>query len=569
MADLPVVDGDAVKVDFFYNAPAGVQYVPRPAAPAGAGPAPLALRLLPALLPLPARDAAGDGRSNSAVGYGAGLQLRLTGWGGRRAARQRQLAAAAATAGEEGLLPVGQSQAVLPTYLSWVLRNDDNAVLAQGTVPVPTGARGWQHFSTTLKIDAAEDPRRTGHLQVRLCSAGPVPVYLDSLTVRHPRPALFISQEQHYYPFGLGLRGVAANTRPAAAISQAQYNGGSHLEDELVEAGEETSTYATPYRRYDPALGRFQGVDPLADAFADQSPGSFAGNDPANSQDPTGAYTDSNGNSTRGQDNLGIPTSRFKTARSASEGGAAGSMAGSMPYWWGGTNRGMSAVDLGLGLPSVWGPSLSARQQADIYFAGGGLTGPQMPFDVRQGQAGYWTYGGSTDPSSSGTIDSGVELGGLENTTTFHPLAGFLDSKTNRFTLEDHFGVVVNLFSAAFTAVGISADKTAEAASRGIRHTYSAEALASSAKGIANTGRVLGLTGVVISVLSYAKGQNGQYALSNISAGEYVKLGLTTGLVFAPARVALTYFAIDITVGLTTGVSVTDRIGNAVDGAGH
>ena len=542
MADLPVVDGDAVKVDFFYNAPAGVQYVPRPAAPAGAGPAPLALRLLPALLPLPARDAAGDGRSNSAVGYGAGLQLRLTGWGGRRAARQRQLAAAAATAGEEGLLPVGQSQAVLPTYLSWVLRNDDNAVLAQGTVPVPTGARGWQHFSTTLKIDAAEDPRRTGHLQVRLCSAGPVPVYLDSLTVRHPRPALFISQEQHYYPFGLGLRGVAANTRPAAAISQAQYNGGSHLEDELVEAGEETSTYATPYRRYDPALGRFQGVDPLADAFADQSPGSFAGNDPANSQDPTGAYTDSNGNSTRGQDNLGIPTSRFKTARSASEGGAAGSMAGSMPYWWGGTNQGMSyalsaadwqAVPLrSMGLlvstqdyksatcNSSTGEETNVTYWSESYVSGlsidVGNSGTSMASDYTRG----WMGNGAPPEFFGPTVSDGLALVGLMHTAVEKAVAS-------------DFGRAGSYASKRALAAGLGQIKTA--------------------------GKVLGIVGTAAGAWADAYDKRG------FTGGDAVKMAV--GLAAAKAGwYGIGFNALDFATQLATQRSISTRVGDGVDG---
>ena len=116
-------------------------------------------------------------------------------------------------------------------------------------------------------------------------------MYFDSLTLRHPRPALYISQENHYYPFGLALGGAAANTVPAEAISKAQYNGGSLLEDELLDAGEaESANYATPYRRYDPTIGRLLGVDPLADKYADQGTANFAGNDPVNQNDPTGAF---------------------------------------------------------------------------------------------------------------------------------------------------------------------------------------------------------------------------------------------------------------------------------------
>ena len=53
---------------------------------------------------------------------------------------------------------------------------------------------------------------RPGHLRMQLLNAGGGAVYVDPLTLRHPRPALYISQENHYYPFGLALRGAAANT---------------------------------------------------------------------------------------------------------------------------------------------------------------------------------------------------------------------------------------------------------------------------------------------------------------------------------------------------------------------
>jgi uncharacterized protein RhaS with RHS repeats len=51
----------------------------------------------------------------------------------------------------------------------------------------------------------------------------------------------------------------------------------------------DAADYSTFYRRYDPALGRFLGVDPLADSYAEMSPYQFGGNDPVNYNDPTGA----------------------------------------------------------------------------------------------------------------------------------------------------------------------------------------------------------------------------------------------------------------------------------------
>ena len=152
---------------------------------------------------------------------------------------------------------------------------------------VPVVSKDWAHFSTTLAVDASAADSRTGTLTVRLLNYGTLPVYFDSLTVRQSAPGVFIAQEQHYYPFGMNMSGVAVNTQPAGATSKQQYNGGSELEDGLLDA--ESGNYSTPCRRYDPTLGRFLGVDPLADKYADYSPYNFAFNDPANLNDPSGA----------------------------------------------------------------------------------------------------------------------------------------------------------------------------------------------------------------------------------------------------------------------------------------
>ena len=255
----------------------------------------------------------------------------------------------------------------------------------------------WQRAARApLPADLAA---RHAFLRVQIVNEGGQPVYFDSLTLRHPRPALYISQENHYYPFGLALGGAAANTVPAEAISKAQYNGGSLLEDELLDAGEaEGANYATPYRRYDPTIGRLLGVDPLADMYADQGTGNFAGNDPVNQNDPTGAFISDGDPGARGHDRFVYDTGRY--GQFDAEGGS-----GSAP---------------GQGLN---GPRLTDFQRADSYFSGGGLVGYEPQFN-RWGQAGYWTYGGSSGKSSSGSIAKGVDLAGVNHTTEFHPLSG-------------------------------------------------------------------------------------------------------------------------------------------------
>ncbi|WP_191906353.1 RHS repeat-associated core domain-containing protein [Hymenobacter baengnokdamensis] len=106
------------------------------------------------------------------------------------------------------------------------------------------------------------------------------------MTIRQPQQGLLVTQEQHYYPFGLPLSGVAVNTLAQPQVSKEQFNGGSTVDDALL--GSEGGVYSTFYRNYDPTTGRFQGVDPLADSYADSSPYAFSSNDPVNFNDPAG-----------------------------------------------------------------------------------------------------------------------------------------------------------------------------------------------------------------------------------------------------------------------------------------
>ena len=112
------------------------------------------------------------------------------------------------------------------------------------------------------------------------------PLYFDLLTVTHPKDQLLVSQENHYYPFGMALHGVAVNTSTAPVPSKQLFNAGAALQDELL--GDENGVYETRFRSYDPTIGRFMGVDPLADSYADLTPYQYAANDPMQFNDPMG-----------------------------------------------------------------------------------------------------------------------------------------------------------------------------------------------------------------------------------------------------------------------------------------
>jgi len=95
-----------------------------------------------------------------------------------------------------------------------------------------------------------------------------------------------IVQENHYYPFGLTMKGAIMRTAVPTSPNKNLYNGGSELQDDF---GDDPNLYSTFFREYDPVLGRMNGVDQLADRFAPWSPYNYSFNTPVNLNDPTGA----------------------------------------------------------------------------------------------------------------------------------------------------------------------------------------------------------------------------------------------------------------------------------------
>jgi RHS repeat-associated protein len=92
-----------------------------------------------------------------------------------------------------------------------------------------------------------------------------------------------VTQENHYYPFGLAMEGTWANT-PSVSDNKYQYNGKELNSDfglELMDYGA---------RFYDAALGRWHSVDPMAEAAPHLTPYRYCFNNPINFIDPNGMF---------------------------------------------------------------------------------------------------------------------------------------------------------------------------------------------------------------------------------------------------------------------------------------
>lgn len=122
---------------------------------------------------------------------------------------------------------------------------------------------------------------RSGFLYVYTSNESQQDVYFDNLMLGVSLGPVI--EETHYYPFGVQMAGISSDASSPALKNSFRYNSGAEWESEL-----DVDQYSTFYRKYDPQIGRFLGVDILAGSVSDFSPYNYALNNPILLNDPLG-----------------------------------------------------------------------------------------------------------------------------------------------------------------------------------------------------------------------------------------------------------------------------------------
>jgi RHS repeat-associated protein len=183
-------------------------------------------------------------------------------------------------------------------YLNWMLLDNQfnlvpNTVSANQNGAQQVGAAGLNGSALQAPLAETITAAKSGYLYIYLSNTTPGwDVFFDNLSIAHYSSPLI--EENHYYPFGLLMSGISDKAiKSNYAENKYRYNGGNELQNKEFSDGTGLEEYDANFRMYDPQLGRFWQLDPLADITEDYSPYSFAEDNPIVMDDPLGLLSDS------------------------------------------------------------------------------------------------------------------------------------------------------------------------------------------------------------------------------------------------------------------------------------
>jgi RHS repeat-associated protein len=169
-------------------------------------------------------------------------------------------------------------------YLNFVLFDDEFNVVEGNS-----GVRQVKAMPDELQALNVEKMtmNKSGFLYVYTSNESQQDVYFDNVILGLNSGPLL--EETHYYPYGLVMSGISSNALKGTnyAENRMKYNGKELQSDEFVKSGG-LEWYDYGARMYNVQIGRWQGVDPMANKMSRHSPYNYAFNNPIRFIDPDG-----------------------------------------------------------------------------------------------------------------------------------------------------------------------------------------------------------------------------------------------------------------------------------------
>ena len=146
-------------------------------------------------------------------------------------------------------------------------------------VPTITGSEQAQPLVAPEQII-----QKDGYLYIYVSNESAQKVYFDNLVIHHNRGPIL--QTDSYYPFGLTMAGIS--DQAALSLENNYLFNGKLLNHKEFSDNTGLDWYSYGMREYDPQIGRFFRVDPLASKFSYLTPYQYASDDPISNIDVDG-----------------------------------------------------------------------------------------------------------------------------------------------------------------------------------------------------------------------------------------------------------------------------------------